>query len=48
MEAIEKTALFIFRFLGFVVLSIFFLPSFFIVTYLQNTWSKMLGEIFNV
>jgi hypothetical protein len=48
MEWLEKTAIFILRFLGFVVLSIFFLPSFLIVTYLQETWSKMLGEIFKV
>jgi hypothetical protein len=48
MEAIEKTFLFILNFVGFVILSIVFLPAFFIVTYLQAAWSKMLGDIFKV
>ncbi|MBP6858072.1 MAG: hypothetical protein KBC11_02700 [Candidatus Pacebacteria bacterium] len=48
MEAVEKTFLYILNLVLFIVLSIFFIPSFFIVTYLQETWSKMLGDLFKL
>jgi hypothetical protein len=31
----------------FMLLSIIFLPSFLVVTYLQETWSSMMSELFN-
>ena len=36
------------NFVLFIVVSAVFLPSFFVVTYLQDYWSKKLGELFGV
>lgn len=48
MEAVEKTFLYIGNLIFFIILSVLFLPSFLIVTYLQETWSKMLGNLFKL
>jgi hypothetical protein len=48
MEVAEKTFLYVLNVILFVVLSIFFIPSFFIVTYLQPVWAKMLGDLFKL
>ena len=48
MEQVEKALLLILRFAFFVVLSVIFLPSFLVVTYLQTTWAKLFGELFKV
>ncbi len=44
----EKVLLSLLNFALFVVMSIFFVPAFFIVTYMQEPWSKKLEEIFKV
>ncbi len=48
MEKVEKFIVYIFNVLLFVVLSILFLPSFLIVTYIQPIWSKMLTNLFKL
>jgi hypothetical protein len=46
MEHISHVLALIGKTVLFVALSIVFLPAFFIVTYLQETWSSMLSELF--
>ncbi len=46
MKAVEKIFLLGINLIFFFVLSLLFLPSFLIVTYLQPLWAKMLGELF--
>ncbi len=48
MEFIGKTLAFGAKLILFVLFSIIFVPSFLVVTYLQEAWSKMLGELFNL
>jgi hypothetical protein len=48
MEFIGKTLAFAGKLLLFMLLSIVFLPSFLVVTYLQESWSKMLSELFSL
>jgi hypothetical protein len=45
MEFIGKSLLFFGKLVVFVFFSIVFVPSFLVVTYLQETWSKMLEEV---
>lgn len=44
----EKVLLSILNFALFVVMSVIFLPSFLIVNYMQDAWSKKLSDIFGV
>jgi flagellar biosynthesis protein FliQ len=46
MEIIEETLIFVGKVLLFAVLSIIFLPCFLVVNFLQETWSKMLSDLF--
>ena len=46
MEKLEKALTYLWSLMLFVVVSIIFLPSFFVVTYMQDYWSKKLGELF--
>jgi hypothetical protein len=48
MEFIGKTLAFAGKLLLFALLSIIFLPSFLVVMYLQEPWSKMLSELFSL
>jgi len=48
MEIIEKSLIFVGKLILFVLLSIIFVPSFLVMTYLQDTWVKMLGELFDL
>lgn len=36
------------EFLLFILVSLFFLPAFLIVTYLQDYWTKKLNELFGL
>jgi len=47
METVSKSLSFVANVLLFVLLSIIFLPAFLIVTYLQEPWTKMLGDLFD-
>lgn len=48
METAQKILLYIWNLTLFVVVSVIFLPSFFIVTYVEKFWSKKLEELFNL
>jgi hypothetical protein len=48
MEFIGKTIAFAGKLLLFALLSVIFLPSFLVVTYLQESWSTMLSELFSL
>jgi len=46
MEIVAKTLLYIGNLILFIFLTIIFIPSFLVVNYLQETWSKMLESLF--
>jgi uncharacterized phage infection (PIP) family protein YhgE len=46
MDVLGKALSFIFDLLIFAIVTILFVPSFFIVTYLQEFWSKKLSDLF--
>lgn len=48
MEFVEKTLISIGSFILFVVVSLLFLPSFLIVTYLEPVWKKSLNDVFGL
>ncbi len=48
METVEKILLSIGNFIFFIFLTLLFLPSFLIVTYLEGVWKKKLGEVFGL
>jgi len=47
-EVLQKALLAVLDFALFIFASIFFIPSFFIVTYTQDYWSKKLNELFGL
>ncbi len=46
MEIVKEALVFTGKVVLFFLLSIIFLPSYLIVNYLQEPWSKMLGDLF--
>ena len=46
MDSIGKSLAFIWDLLLFAAVTVLFVPSFFIVTYLQEFWSKKLSDLF--
>lgn len=47
MEIVGKFLGLLFDFVLFVILSVLFIPAFFIVTYLQPIWQEKLKSLFN-
>ncbi|MBP9701201.1 MAG: hypothetical protein KBD54_02280 [Candidatus Pacebacteria bacterium] len=45
LDIAEKVLLAILNFVYFVILSLLFLPAFFIVTYMQKTWEEKMKEV---
>lgn len=48
MDSIESFLKLVLDFILFVIVSILFLPSFLIVTYLQPVWQKLLQGLFDL
>lgn len=46
MDTFGKAIAYTLNVILFMLLSIIFLPAFLITQYLQETWSKMLGDLF--
>ncbi|HSE56750.1 MAG TPA: hypothetical protein VLB02_01550 [Candidatus Paceibacterota bacterium] len=44
----EKAIGYVFNLIVFIVLSIIFVPAFFIVTYAQEYWSKKMADLFKL
>ncbi len=48
MEVVAKTLSYLGNLIFTIVLTILFVPSFLIVTYLQPVWAKKIGEVFHI
>lgn len=46
MESVEKILTLLWKTILFFIMSILFLPSFIIVTYIQKPWSDLFNELF--